>query len=55
MEDFKMKMESIDSNEIHAKHLDTLLLIYLTSTEANCHKERCSMLLLVSNLKELFV
>lgn len=55
MEEFLMKMESIDSKQNHTKNLEALLLTYLTSADANCQKERCDMLLLVSNLKELFV
>ena len=48
-------LEAIDSKENHLKTLDNLLLIYLTSEEANSHKERVDILLLATHLRRIFM
>ena len=49
------ELENIDSKENHLKTLDNLLLVYLSSQEANCHKERVDILLLAVHLRQLFM
>ncbi len=55
MNDFLEQLQSIDSKENHLKTIDNLLLVYLTSLEANDHEERCQTLLLCIKIRELFV
>lgn len=49
------ELAQIDSKENHLKTLDNLLMVYLTSEEANCRKERVEILLLASHLRRLFM
>jgi len=55
MQDFLLKMESIDSKANHRKNLDSLLLTYLSSSDANNQKQRCEMLVLMDCLNQLFM
>lgn len=55
MEDFILDLESIDTKENHLKTFDNLLLVYLTSTEANDQADRCQTLMLGIKIRELFV
>jgi hypothetical protein len=55
MQEFLAEMASIDTKENHLKTLDNLLLVYLTSQEANDQSERCQTLMLGINLRKRFV
>jgi len=49
------ELEFIDSKGNHLKNLDNLMMVYLSSEEANCHKERVETLVLYHKLRELFL
>ena len=55
MEDLLRELQDIDSRENHLKTLDNLLMVYLSSKEADCHEERVNILLLASVLRRLFM
>lgn len=55
MENLLEELEAIDSKENHLKTFDNLLLVYLTSQEANSYKERVEILLLAIHLRRLFM
>lgn len=48
-------LEAQDSRENHLKTLENVILVYLTSEEANCRTERTNALLLLGTLRRLFV
>lgn len=51
MKDLREELEAIDTRENHLKTIDTLLIVYLSSEEANNHKERVDILLLICALR----
>jgi hypothetical protein len=55
MKDLHEELEAIDTKENHLKTLDTLLIVYLSSEEANNHKERVDTLMLLCALRRLFI
>lgn len=55
MQQFLEEMASLDTKENHLKIIDNLLLVYLTSQEANDQSDRCQTLMLGIKLRNLFV
>lgn len=55
MTEFMKELYFIDSRENHLQTLDNVMLVYLSSEEANCHKERIEALVLINKLRELFM
>ncbi|MGI0106751.1 hypothetical protein [Salinimicrobium sp. WS361] len=55
MEKLLRELDEIDSRENHLETLDNLLMVYLSSKDADCHEERVGVLLLASRLRRLFM
>ncbi|WZL88325.1 hypothetical protein VS868_12030 [Salinimicrobium sp. 3283s] len=55
MEKLLRELDELDSRENHLETFDNLLMVYLSSKDADSHEERVSILLLASKLRRLFM
>lgn len=55
MEKLLQELEELDTKENNLETLDSMLMVYLSSEEANDHQERVAVLALITKLRQLFL